>query len=201
MSEGPAPTTGWRATEPGRTHPVTALIRAARVAPGLIIFFFIFGGDGITDTVGRLGAAGIVIVVVTITALASWWSWARLTFWFDEAGDFRIRSGIWQHHEQRVQVSRLQSVDVSQPLIARIFGLAAVRPEVAGSAAEKTSLEYLTLVRAYQLRAELLARAAGISVGSDAPAPIAPERVLASRPPAVKLSDRLVPVQTHLCRL
>ena len=192
MSEGQAPTTGWRATSPRRTHPVTALIKAVRVAPGLIVFFFIFGGEGITDTVGRLGTAGIVIVAVTVTALAAWWSWARLTFWFDEAGDFRIRSGIWQHHEQRVQVSRLQSVDVSQPLIARIFGLAAVRPEVAGSATEKTSLEYLTLERAHQLRAELLARAAGISIGDDGPAPVAPERVLARVPGATLLASVLL---------
>ncbi len=192
MSEGQPSSTGWRATEPRRTHPVTALIKAVRAAPGLIIFFFIFGGDGLTDTVGRLAAAGIVIGAVTITALASWWSWTRTTYWFDEAGDFRIRSGIWQHHEQRVQVSRLQSVDVSQPLVARIFGLAVVRPEVAGSATEKTTLEYLNLDQAHQLRAELLARAAGISVAVDAPAPIAPERVLAEVPGTTLLASVLL---------
>ncbi|MEO8330038.1 MAG: PH domain-containing protein [Candidatus Nanopelagicales bacterium] len=171
------------------------------MAPGLIIFFFVFGGEGVTDAIGRIGAGGLIALALIVSAAASWWSWTRLTYWFDEAGDFRIRSGIWQHRETRIQVSRLQSVDVSQPLLARIAGLAQVRPEVAGSSSEKTALEYLGLDDANRLRAELLARAAGISIDAGGAAPVAPERVLAQVAPGMLFASVLLQPATLIALL
>ena len=139
--------------------------------------------------VGRIGALGVVALVMVVTAGASWLSWTRLTYWFDEDGDLRIQSGILQHNERRIQVSRLQSVDVSQPLLARIFGLAQIRPEVAGSSGRGNNLEYLEVGHAHQFRAELLARAAGLEVSPDEAAPMAPERVLVSVPTGTLLAS------------
>ena len=179
----------WAATTPRRTHPVTPVVKALRIAPGLLIFFFIFGGEGVTQVVGRIGALGVVALLMLATAGASWLSWTRLTYWFDDDGDLRIQSGILQHNERRIQVSRLQSVDVSQPLLARIFGLAQIRPEVAGSSGRGNNLEYLEVGHSQQFRAELLARAAGLEVSHNEAAPVAPERVLVSVPTGTLLAS------------
>jgi putative membrane protein len=180
---------GWSASQPRHTHPVTPVVKALRIAPGLLVFFFIFGGEGLTDIVGPLGAGGAVAVVVVATAAAAWLSWRRLTYWFDAEGDLHVHSGVLQRQERRVQLSRLQSVDVTQPLLARVFGLAEVRPEVAGSSSGATTVAYLTLAEAQQLRADLLARAAGISVAEGVTAPEAPERVVVKVPPGTLLAS------------
>jgi putative membrane protein len=83
-------------------------------------------------------------------------------------------------NERRVQLSRLQSVDVTQPLLARIFGLAELKPDVAGSSGEGTALRYLSVADAGRLRADLLARAAGMRDGE--PESAVAERVLVQVP-------------------
>ena len=192
MSDSSQPALSWSATNPRHTHPVTPVVKALRVAPGLLVFFYVFKGEGTTEVIGRLGAAGAVLAMMLATAGVSWLSWRRLTYWFDQDGDLRIHSGIWQRQERRVQVSRLQSVDVTQPLLARIFGLAQLRPEVAGSSSGGTTLEYLSFGDAEHLRAELLARAAGIVVSEHSPARVAPERVLVRVPPKTLLASVLL---------
>ena len=157
---------------------------------GCSSFFFVFGGEGLTQLVGRVGAVGVIALVMVVTAAVSWLSWTRLTYWFDADGDLRVPvSGILNHNERRIQVSRLQSVDVNQPLLARIFGLAQIRPEVAGSSGRANNLEYLDVDHAHQFRAELLARAAGLQVNPDQAAPMAPERVLVSVPAGTLLGS------------
>lgn len=182
----------WVASRPRSTHPVTPVVKAARVLPAVLIFFFIFGGDGLTSEVGRLSALGLAAAAALVVGFASWLSWRRLSYWFDEEGDLRVHSGVLQRKERRVQLSRLQSVDVTQPLVARLFGLAAVRPEVAGSSSGGTTLEFLSFDDATKLRAELLARAAGIRVEEGEAAPEAPETVLTNVPAGVLLASVLL---------
>jgi putative membrane protein len=72
----------------------------------------------------------------------------------------------------------LQAVDVVRPLVARALGLAELRLEVAGGSSSEAPLAYLGEAAAQQLRAELLARAAGLEHDT----PEAPERVLVKVP-------------------
>jgi len=201
VNDPPPQPTPWSATGPRHTHPVTPVVKALRVAPGLLVFFFIFGGEGVTKVLGRPGAVAAILVMMMITAGAAWLSWRRLTYWFDQDGDLRIHSGIFQRQERRVQVSRLQSVDVTQPLLARIFGLAQIRPEVAGSSAGATTLEYLSADDAAHLRAELLARASGLAVSEHVSAAVAPEQVLVRVPPKTLLASVLLQPLTFVALL
>jgi putative membrane protein len=187
------------ATAPRNTHPVTPVVKALRIVPGLILFFFIFGGEGTTSLVGRGGATGAIALLVLVTGGLSWLSWRRLTYWFDADGDLRIHSGIFQRQERRVQVSRLQSVDITQPLLARIWGLAELRPEVAGGSSRATALEYLSLAEATKLRSELLARAAGAAPTDGTPEPgleRVPERVVVNVPAGTLLTSVLLQPMT-----
>jgi putative membrane protein len=148
------------------------------------------------NPLGLAGAVGLFVLVLALAAGWQWLAWTRYSFWFDADGDLRVRSGVLQVKERRVQVSRLQSVDVTQPLLARVFGLAEIRPEVAGSSSGATRVGYLLLDDAQRLRAELLARAAGIRVAADEAAPEAPETVLVTVPAGVLLTSLVLQPET-----
>jgi putative membrane protein len=179
---------GWRATSPHAVHPVTPLVKTARVFPVFVAFFLTVGLEP-TRLIGSLGVSTALLLIIAATALFNYLQWTRVSYWFDDDGDLRLRSGVLQVNERRVQVSRLQSVDVTQPLLARLFGLAAVRPDVAGTGDRGTRIEYLAFDDAQRLRAELLARSAGVHAGADQAAPVAPERTVLTVPPQVLLES------------
>lgn len=169
-------------TDPRRTHPVTPLVTMVRAAPVLIVGVFVFGDGAATDLFGGLGTAGVIALILIGVGGYAYVAWTRLEFFYDDDGDLRVNSGLLVRNERRVQLSRLQSVDVTQPLLARLFGLAELRPEVAGASAEGTTLRYLSLDDAQQLRAELLARASGMRGEADTAVATAPEQVLVQVP-------------------
>ena len=188
--------------EPRRTHPVTPLVTMVRAIVPIVVFMFVMEGREATQRLGLGGSGLLLFALILGVGGYAWISWARLTYFFDEDGDLRIHSGVITRNERRVQVSRIQSVDITQPLIARLFGLAELRPEVAGSANESTKLKYLSMTDADRLREELLARAAGKrrSEGDVAPAPT--ERVLHQVPPLELLAAiTLQPVTIGLLAL
>jgi putative membrane protein len=69
------------------------------------------------------------------------------------------RSGLPAH---RAPLDRLQAVDITQPLFARLLGVAKLKLDVIGTN-DKDELAFLGEKEARALRAELLARAAGIA--------------------------------------
>ncbi|WP_234983342.1 PH domain-containing protein [Demequina sp. NBRC 110053] len=72
------------------------------------------------------------------------------------------RKGILFKQQKQARLDRLQAVDVVQPLLARIFGFAALKIEVAGGEGSGIALEYLRLGDAEAIRNELLVLAAGV---------------------------------------
>jgi putative membrane protein len=96
-----------------------------------------------------------------------------------------------------VPLARLQAVDVRRPLVARLLGLADLRIEVAGGSSTEANLAYLTDSDARRLRAELLARSAGLRAaeppGAAGPAALeAPEHVIVEVPPLALLASILL---------
>jgi putative membrane protein len=166
-------------------------LQTARALPALLIAIVIFGVDtGAADDLDTGGFAlvggGLLVVAVVVGGLG-WVSWRRRVFWFDEAGDLRVDSGVLSRQERRLALSRLQSVDVQQPLVARIVGFAEVRVEVAGTGDSRVVLQYLTDHDARALREEVLARAAGLRPDAGE----APEEVLVTVPTPVLVQSLL----------
>jgi putative membrane protein len=159
---------------------VTPVVTAARTLPVLALLLVANLGR-LTDSGRGWVAIGIAVVVVVAICGISFLQWQRLSYWFDSDGDFRVDSGVLQQQQRRLQLSRLQSVDVVQPLIARVFGMAEVKVEVAGSGESRVTLRYLTLTNATALRAEILARAAGVRHDAGE----APETVITKVPSGV----------------
>ena len=177
--EGPPPLAppGSRATAPQRLHPLTPVAKSGQIATAGLFAAIAFG-ESANGLPIRLGLFAFIVLVGGLFAA---WSWARTTYWFDDDGDLRIARGILTRSETRVQLSRLQAVEVTRPIIARLVGLADVRPQLSGDGSA-TKLEFLSERDAHALRNELLARAAGISYDHAAPAPEAPEQVLVKVP-------------------
>ena len=117
------------------------------------------------------GGLAVLVVVRGIITVA-------VTSYHLLGGELRIDSGLLQKQSKRIRLDRVQSVDVLEPLSARIFGLAEVKVTTAGSERAAVRLRYLALPVAQSLRADLLGRSAGAGEG----APEAPERLLVTVP-------------------
>jgi putative membrane protein len=150
-----------------RLHPVTPLIKGWGY---IAVAVAVAGQDALRSGSGsRLGI--IVPAVAVIGLVAGFVSWWFTKYGFD--GDaLRIDSGVLAKRSRRVRLDRLQAVDINRPLAGRLLGVSELRLEVAGGSNSEAPLQYLAADYAVRLRAELLARAAGIA--SDTPE--APER-------------------------
>ncbi|MFM1965698.1 MAG: hypothetical protein RL134_1423 [Actinomycetota bacterium] len=148
---------------PQRTNPLSPLIQAAPALPAVALFLI---GPG-AGMVQRSGVPLALLVVVGAVAgygafvAVAWLSWLRRTFWIDEDGDLRLDSGLVQRSARRLQLSRLQSVDIVAPFLARLVGLVEVRVQVAGAGDSRIVLRYLTRGEADDLRARILPLASG----------------------------------------
>lgn len=159
---------------PRRPHPLTPLARGWVVIAaclGVIVHNLNSGWA----TPGRLVIGlGVVIPAAFGYGYVSWW----FTTFRIESDDLRIDSGVVFRRTRHVRLGRLQAVDVVRPLAARLFGLARLELQVAGGHKAEASLSYLGEADAQKLRAELLARAAGVRPDAGE----APEEPLISVP-------------------
>ena len=160
------------ATSPTHTHPLTVLVTVMRSIPALLAAGLVLVlQSGLGDVVDEidvnvlgvvLGGIALLLVLGAVVAGFAYLSWSRLTYYFDDSGDLRVDSGVLTKKQRRLALSRLQAVDVNQPLLARVVGMAEVKVEVAGTGDSRVTLQYLTFARAQAFRNEVLARAAGL---------------------------------------
>ena len=152
-----------------RLHPLTPILRGWAWLAGAVAF----GGQDVLragEPSRFLAVLPVIAIIGFLAGLANWW----FTRYGVDGDALRIDSGIFQRRSRRVRLDRLQAVDVVRPLAGRLLGVSELRLEVAGGTSTEAPLAYLAADDALALRAELLARAAGI----DARTPEAPERVL-----------------------
>ena len=165
-----------------RMHPLTPVVRSWRVLIVVLVFVVQGWGDNIArgegvpqlhrpDVAGRVLAGGgaIVVVVMAIGVGYIVLSWRTTRFRIaDEA--LELHSGILFRQHRRARLDRVQAVDVVQPFIARLAGLARLTLEVAGGSDSNVTLSYLREEQALGLRNHLLAEAAGVHYeGTEAP--------------------------------
>ena len=142
------------------------------------------GGGGIAGRwlAGGLGVLAVLIAVGVGFAVLSW----RLTRYRVTEDALELHHGVISRRQRRARLDRLQAVDLVQPLVARVVGLARLNVEVAGGSGSKIQLAYLTYDQAQNLRNHLLARAAGVRYDTEQ-APEAPEHQVLDVP-----TDRLI---------
>ena len=168
-----------------RVHPVTPAVKGWKVLAVLLAIAAQQVGTSLSsaqDMVGRLGwgpmvglAAGALAIGFIYAAIA----W-RMTRYAIDAEAVYLQTGVLFRQQRTARLDRVQAIDVVQPLLARILGLAELKIEVAGGSDSAVRLAYLKEESAQRLRNELLARAAGVDFGTQEQpeAPVAPEREL-----------------------
>ena len=159
-----------------RFHPVTPFIKGWKVLLALIVVAFYQGSENLAaarEVVSAMGLLGILAVVLLValvgTAFAAL-AW-RMTRYAIDAECVYLKSGILFRQHRTARLDRIQAIDVVQPLLARILGLAELKIEVAGGGDSAVRMSFLREDQAQALRNELLARAAGIRLGQAPPTP------------------------------
>ncbi len=169
-----------------RVHPLTPAVKSWQA---LVVLLFVVaqefgrgaidpsrdGGPSLPDVGGQvlLASGGVAVLVLLVVAGFAVLSWRMTRFRVtDEALEYN--HGVLFRQERRARLDRLQAVDVVEPLVARIFGLARLNLEVAGGGHSKIDVSYLTRAQAQELRNHLLAAAAGVRYDTPT-APEAPE--------------------------
>lgn len=150
-----------------RAHPLTPLVRGWFAVVAVAWAMLQEWLQGRTDGTNGLPWWVFIAVIGGVAALgliAGFISWRFTRFIADET-ELRVESGWISHRSRRISYTRLQSVDVMQPLAARLLGLAEVR--IDAGAHDSTKLRYLSRRRAYELRDFLMLRAHGAQVSVD----------------------------------
>ncbi|MBD8042317.1 PH domain-containing protein [Arthrobacter sp. Sa2BUA2] len=168
LPENPEPVP---AAEPDwkRVHPVSPLVRGWIALAAIAYFvgrdrveamFRNEGGgplpDGTPVLWAVLGLLAVLLVVAGIFFLSWWFTRYQVT-----ADHVRVRSGILFRQHRQARLDRVQAIDIVQPLLARLFGLAELRFEVADAGESAVRLAFLRLDDARSLRATILDRASG----------------------------------------
>ncbi|MFK4834260.1 PH domain-containing protein [Microbacterium sp. ZW T2_14] len=187
-----------------RLHPLTPLLRGglflivvigivfANLRDRLVFIFLPWLAPGIEDEVGEWeGAggdpidfiiannlyvlAGLAVLGVLIVLVAVFYtSWRFHTFRIT-GDDVEVRSGILFRTQRRAPLDRVQGVNLTRPMIARLLGMAKL--EVVGAGADaNVKLEYLSTANAEAVRADILrlasGRRLGMTSGAAAPRPV-----------------------------
>ncbi|WDF40256.1 PH domain-containing protein [Streptomyces sp. T12] len=168
-----------------RLHPVTPLRRAwAPVA--VLIGWAVHDPDQAQRQLTRLTTTTILLALAVLVPAAALYGF--LTWWFTHFAvtdtELRIRTGLVFRRTAHIRLERIQAVDITQPLLARVAGVAKLKLDVIGTD-KKDELAFLGAEEARALRAELLARAAGFAPETAHEVGEAPSQELLRVPPGV----------------
>ena len=165
---------GWH-----RLHPLSPLLRGGIVVLAVIgygvsqLFDNVLGsfdpGDVVPGDLPDGGDAGrefsytthpvvalaLLVLVIAAVAGGSWVSW-RFARFRVTARQVELRSGVVFRQHRQVPLERIQAVETTRPLLARLLGLAQVVVQSAGGSDSQLTLAFLDAGRAEEVRAHLL---------------------------------------------
>src|SRR5699024_10942874 len=95
---------------------------------------------------------GLYILLLGLGAAVSWY---RYRYWVDEDA-LHMEYGIFKRTKRTISKNRIQSIDLTENIIHRIFKLARVQIETASTGGQaEASLAAVTLEKGKELRDEL----------------------------------------------
>ncbi|KPB04123.1 PH domain-containing protein [Bacillus sp. CHD6a] len=145
-------------SEKKRMHPaaiVVAFFKQLRELMFPIIIFIFFGSSSGEDIFVIVYIAGMVLWFTGLIAIGVV-SWYRFYYWIED-GELRMEYGVFVRKRRFIPQERIQTLDTSEGLVQRIFGLVKVQIETAGGGTEaEASLAAVTKEEANRLREALL---------------------------------------------
>jgi len=120
-------------------------------------------------------AIGILVPIIVFIVIARVLSWQAFRYGFDGAV-VRVQQGVLQRQYRSIDVGRIQQVEVDQPLMHRMVGLAVLRIETASEGGQtEVELNGVSRTEAERLRAALRPHAQPKAADTDDGQPAAPE--------------------------
>jgi putative membrane protein len=175
-------------------HPLTPVVRSWRILAVVLIYFGHSASNELASggwwrDLRDSGSGGWIIPIVSGVLLLILLAGGGLAYGWWRASGFRVGpeslelyQGILFRQHRSARLDRVQTIEVAQPFVARLAGLARLTLEVAGGSNSNVKLEFLTEDDAQRLRNHLLARAAGLRYEEGSDAPEAPEQQVAEVP-------------------
>ncbi len=139
-----------------RLHPLTPFVKGWGYF--VVAAFAMANNEGLRSNL-KIAGIGLVAVLVggILLGALSWW----FTKWQLTDDAIRVDSGFLFRRTRIIRFDRIQTIDVAQPFVARLFGMAELRMDVAGGGKNDGKLSYFTDDEATKLRGILLFRAKG----------------------------------------
>ncbi|MDO4791749.1 MAG: PH domain-containing protein [Buchananella hordeovulneris] len=106
-----------------------------------------------------------VAALLSITALSFYLQWRAIRYAVSSDA-VHLHTGVLMKKERALRLTRIQSVDITTPLLGRLFGLGELTVEAAGGGDSNVKIGFLSERELAELRAEILARAAGVKVAA-----------------------------------
>ena len=162
-----------------RVHIITPLLEVWQIIVAVIAFATVLNlnelqeamnaglGNAIMD---RLFLVALVsVLVIAFLFLYTFLQW-RVTAYALTDSALWFRKGILNRNQRHARLDRIQAVDITQPVLARLVGLGKLDVEVAGGADSNITIGFLKVSELEALRGEILARAAGLKMSGQSPA-------------------------------
>lgn len=171
------------ATKMRRLHPLTPFLRSWRLVGGLTAVALSVFRDDLNRFVwiwralhgdlelSLLFRAGLIMLgAAVVIVFGGWLSWRATGFAIVDdgtgSGTLLFHRGVIAKQRNQVRLMRVQSVDINQPLVPRLLGLAAVRLDMAAGEDASVNLAYLRFDEASTVREEILRHTSGARPGT-----------------------------------
>jgi putative membrane protein len=143
-----------------RLHPLTALlssmglIKEALIPLVVLLTTLFFRGEG-TSGAGYWRIIVIAAIVVCMLGFGIL-SWLRYRYEVSD-GQLKVEQGIWVTKRQFIPIERIQTIDLTEGLLHRIFRVTRVQVQTAGGNKPEVVLSAVTRKEAHHLREQLRA--------------------------------------------
>lgn len=161
-----------------RVHPITPVLNGWQVIAVIIAFILFQNVEELLRLQelmqsGNLGSIlllglGIFVGVLAVIMIYAYLTWRAMTYAVTDQAVW-LREGILFRKQRHVRLERIQAVDVVHPLLGRIFGLGKLSVDAAGGAGSSLAIGYLRDRDLADLRAQILALAAGVELSQRPP--------------------------------
>lgn len=135
-----------------RLHPLSLVVGPLQALRGWVAPLAIAVAVGGIGGLGRQLGGLLIFVIPFALGLVGQLVWILRLRYRLTGTDLHLRTGVLQVQERTIPFERIQNVNLSEPLVARIFGLASLTIETAGAAGADVRLSYVALPEAERLR-------------------------------------------------
>ncbi|WP_146004632.1 PH domain-containing protein [Brevibacterium paucivorans] len=176
-----------------RVHPATPFLDVGLGLIALVVAFVSFSFNQVQDLIELVvfavehgtidfivkNLAWLLVVILVFAGIVAlnWWSWRVRAYAIDHNAVYS-RWGILNKQLRKARLDRVQSIDIRQRFMPRIFGMAELTFDVAGGEGSEVTIKFLTKKQAEDLREDMLAQVRAAksekAARAESPAEVAP---------------------------